>query len=337
MSSLDKINKMLYDFVNEKVYFEDKSRINLFDYTDSLKKILYENMPYIYARKYKKKMSVKESIKKAREFFEYLGQDYVEYFDMRLNDGTITFETEDEAKKLGHDVNSASGVDENKKRYIRIIYEENFTDVYTIIHEVLHDTNLIIVDKDEVTLDEYYIMENRDTFTELISILGTLIARNYFKSHNEKEYDIDVMNELYAISIKCDQLDFAVNMVNLFIEKGCITRYDLVELMEGKDEIAGDAIKDYIEDITREEDLLIYYNERYLTGFVLALYIINKYDNPEEVLKELNEMITTSYIEDIFDYLDLDCHFDDDNMLVDFNEETKKMLTKTVKQQMKKI
>ena len=345
MNSIELINELLYDFVNEKIYLNDKTRTNIFDYTESLKNLLYENMPSIYARKYKRKMPLDESIKKAREFFEYLDPIYALHMDLRLFNGTFEFESEkdiDESKEdideLKEDFYSASGLYEDNTRYIRIVYEETFADVYAIIHEVLHDTNVMIPPDDEVlTNDERAILSNRETFTELISILGTLIAREYFIANGEKEADIDMMHELYALSDKCEQLDYAIKMVNLYIEKGFITRYDLFSLMEGKDKLSCDAIKDYLLDVLREEDLRIFFNERYLTGFALSYYILNKYDNPSEVLKELNEIITTGYIEDVFNYLDLGFIVSDDKYLVGISDDTKEVLGKAFKQQVKRM
>ena len=199
MDNLELINQLLYDFVNKNYYLKDKTRINLFNYTESLKILLYENMPFIYARKYKRKMPLDESIKKAREFLEYLDPVYALYLDLRLNDGSFEVESEKEVRESNDeekDFYSMSGIYEDKSRFIRIVYEGTFSDVYAIIHEVLHDTNLIIPpSEDEMTDYERSILSNRDNFTELISILGTLIARNYFVSKGEKEADIDMMNE----------------------------------------------------------------------------------------------------------------------------------------------
>ena len=336
-NDLDIINQLLYEFVNDEVFCGKKIYNDVFDYSNTLIRIIWDNMPNnIPIRPYLRKMPIEKSIQKAREFFEYFDPRYTDYLDIRLQDGTFEFISEEEAREKNLPTVSTSGIDDEGNRRINIVYYGDFSDVYAIIHEVFHDTNLVRK-PENLTFEEMALLSNRSTFTELISLLGTMVARKYFMSQNEKESDIPFYEDLYGVFIRGSQLEYAINLVNLYLDKGYVANVDLIDLMKGKTECVCEAIAEYLSDAINSGELALFFNERYLTACVLAFYILNKYPDYERVLEELNDMMITNSVRETFNYLDLDATYDADDNLTGFSEETLKVLSKSFKEQVKKM
>ena len=335
---IDELNDILYEFVNEEVYCGDRIYTNVFDYTNTLMDLVWHNIPkkFLSINPYQRKMKIEESIQKVREFFEEFNPLYTDFFDIRYQNGNIKFEKLKDAKKTGESCSSFSKFDEFGNRYIKIVYSEDFSDVYAIIHEIFHDTNLPRL-REEMTIEERLLIVNRTAFTELVSLLATMAAREYFISKGEKESELYFYEELYGLHVRSNQLNFAINMTNLYIEKGFINDQDLVDLTEGFTEDECDTITDYLVDVIKSHDLLIFFNERYLTAHVITYYLLNNGFDYKKILEELNDMLLTKNMYNTFDYLGLDITCDKEMNITGFSDETLKVLKKSFDMQMKKM
>lgn len=336
-SMIDIINEILNNFTSEFALDENgQPSMNYFMYTRQLLNIAFANFHNLEIRPYKKKVSLKRSIENALEFLGNLSDDYGDYLHQRLNDGTFEFVSAKDALKNNESLESYSTY-ENGKRKIHVVYEENISDTFTIIHEILHDTNLI--PPEEYNFETDYLFETRDMFTEMISFLGTFLAKEYFKENypNMKELNKDLTDDYCGLYIKCIQTDFGLDLLERFINNGYINAFDIYDLVSDYSEQYIDVAYDYLKAIVESNDTLIFYNERYITGTILSNYIINTEKNPKLAFIELNEMITENDVENIFTYLDLEPLFDKNDDLIGLTDESLQKLNKTFKKEMKKI
>lgn len=311
---LEKINYEVSDFVYKHLYDNGEPNLKKIDYTRSVTKILLENIPNITEYEYKKVEPLKNSIEYAFLFLGSLDDSYGAYFHKRLTDGTIHFCKLDYA--IENDIPDTSFSSyEDGERIISLIYEENIGDVYSIIHEIFHDMNLI-VDID----DPKYNPMTRDMFTEMVSFLATNLAKEYFETKfpEKKEFKYDITDEYYGLYHKTMQIDFLIKAIDVYLNNGYISEQHLIEILENKSDFYVGTVVDCIEQLDSFEDLDIYFNERYLTGALLTQYVLNtnsKYEDKVQVLKDLNEMIMTYPAERIFDYLDIEYIVEDDYLM----------------------
>ena len=334
---IDNINEILNNFTSE--FALDKNgqpSMEYFKYTRQLLNIAFANFRNLEVRPYKKKIPLKRSIENALDFLGNLDEEYGTYLDYRLKDGTIEFIPFKQALENGESLESYSTYD-NGKRKIHIVYEENISDTFTIIHEILHDTNMLLPEDYNIETD--YLFETRDMFTEMISFLGTYLAKKYFKEKypNMKEIDKDLVEDYCGLYIKCLQTDFALDLLERFMQNGCITTYDIYDILGDCSEQYVDIAYDYLKTMQECNDAMIFYNERYITGTILADYIVNTEKNPKLAFMELNEMITQYDVASIFNYLDLEPLFDENDELIGLSDESLSKLNKTYKKEFKKV
>lgn len=297
------LNAKVRNFVMNFSYNPDTDAFD-FKFLDEIRKmnkILLENIPSISYKEYKEKISLEKSIIYAKEFLNYIDPKYANYLDERINDGTIEFI---DADKVEGQIKSNSTID-NGKRKIEIYYENNYGDVYCIIHEIIHDMNLILDSEDYFT---------RSLFTETLSFLATSIAKEYFmdKYPNKKEFSYNIYDEIISIYDKMMKMDFALNLIDLNLANGYIGKTDIANIFDDKSQIYISNVIYYLDEISNEEteitDMNIQFETNYLLACLLTFYIKNNYAKNEQikVLKDLNEMIMHRKISDIYDYLDLD-------------------------------
>lgn len=334
---IENINEILNNFTSE--FALDKNgqpSMEYFRFTRQMLNIAFANFHNLEVRPYKKKIPLKRSIENALEFLGNLDEEYGKYLDQRLKDGTIEFVSSKEAEKNNESLESYSTY-KNGKRLIHIVYEEDISDTFTIIHEILHDTNMLLPENYSIETD--YLYETRDMFTEMISFLGTTLAKDYFKKNhpNMKEMDIDLIDDYCGLYVKCIQTDFALDLLERFIQNGCVTTFDIYDLLGDCSEQYIDIAYDYLKMMQESNDSLIFFNERYITGTVITNYILNTEKDPKLAFMELNEMITQYDVENIFNYLDLDPLFDDNDELIGLTDESLSKLNKTFKKEFKRI
>lgn len=302
---IEKLKEEVRKFVFDKLYDDGKPSFERLNYTKRIIKILLENIPEIKRKKYQMKVPIKKSIEYARLFLSSLGDEYANYLDERLNDGTINFCSLKDSYELGIP-NVSYATYEDDKRFISLIYNENLSDVYFIIHEIFHDMNLI-VDLE----DANYNPATRDSFTEFISILATTLARDFFEKNfpNKKEFKYDIVSQYFGLYHKTVKLDFIIKIVDIYLNEGYISDKHLIDILENKSEFYLRSAIECIEKVDKLEELDIYNEERYLTGFLLTEYVLNsntKYNDKVKVLKDLNEIIMTYPSALILNYLDLE-------------------------------
>lgn len=324
---MESINEAVNNFVYKHLYDDGEPNLKKLDYTRSITKILLNNIPDIANYKYKKKVPINRSIEYAFLFLDSIDDTYGKYFHERLTDGTIHFNKLDYA--IENNISPISySTYENGKRLISLIYEENFGDVYSIIHELFHDMNF---DVEKLKNNPY----TRDMFTEMISFLATHLAKEYFEKTfpNKKEFKYDITNEYCGLYEKTMKIDFLIKIIDIYTNKGYLEEEDVVSNLENQNEFYVRAVVNFINNIDDIEDLDIYYNERYLTGALLTQYVLNtnsKYEDKVQILKDLNEMIMIYQIERIFDYLDIG-YIIEDNYLINLSPESLEKIEKSYK------
>lgn len=334
--NLEKLNDILNQFVALHFVKEEGIDLSLIDYTEQLLGVFDRNMLTFCVRSYKHKVPIKKSIENALLFLGNLDNEYGEYLEKRLNDGTFNFILLDDAVEQNIELDSYSTY-EDGKRSINIIYENNFGDTYTIIHEILHDMNLLI--PEDCNEENEWFYETRDVFTEMISFLGTCVAKQYFEKNlkNTKELDIDLSDDYNGLYNKRFEMEFAIYLIKKFCKNGCVTNYDIYSDVSLENAKYQKIISDYLEMVLKNEDLFLFYNERYLTGIMITDYILNNYKKPEVILKELNVLISSKLLTDIFDYLDLEVELDKERNLIRINKDSLKKIEDSFKQQVKKL
>lgn len=171
---------------------------------------------------------------------------------------------------------------------VNIVYYNDLSDCYTIIHELLHALNTVIEDD----LSKKY---RRDILTETISLLGTVEAEKYFlKTRLNDEFTINKMDDYYGIYENALKTKDTLNLLDTYLEKGQIDDNDLRYVDE-----------DTVNEILTLEEIQIPFYERYILAYVLVNYIEANY-NGKDILIRLMDMIKNNTLEEIFSYLNLD-------------------------------
>ena len=305
---LVRLNELLNEYVSVNMIEEDNSKnYNVFVYSMQLIKIFDKYYKFKDELDVRKKEKIEDSINLAKLFLNEINPEYVTYLEDKITKKEIEFiKMNDEDDSIP---NSSYSDYQDGVNKIVIVYEETFEDVYSIIHELLHDTNLLT----EYTEEDDYKFETRSMYTELVSYLGTLLARDYYKKICPKK-EIDEEFNIANNSLFCRrfQLEFTIYLIMTFCKKGMITNYDIHEVLEDVSPLYKAAVEEYFEFIKEEDSLLYFFNERYLTAGILSNYILNTYEDNMTILRELNELITSVDKAAILEYLDLDAIIDDE-------------------------
>lgn len=355
ISGIDWLNEKLQKFVMENIYIEEENKFDeaILIELDKIVEILIKNVPKFTLYPYKEKISLEKSIEYATEFLDYLDPEYANYLIERINDGTIEFIPPDNIDDIEDDITYSYSTFSDDKRKIKIYYKNTYNDIYTIIHEIFHDMNLIVPD-DLEKYNEY----TRSLFTETVSILATTIAKDYFvkKYPNKKEFTYNLKAEIYELYNYATKLDFAMRLIKTFIENSFISSNDIFNILDDKSDYYVETVKEYFDEIKNpifeQTDLNVFYMLIYLEGILIVFNILDKYPKEEErinILKELNVMIMEYSTESIYDYIDLEYNktsyneIDENNVLQTYTSydglknETFEELEKSYIKQIKKI
>ena len=340
---LTKINNKISKFVHEYLLDDNyQLHIERISHFRSFADILLNNIPFIDEVEYKTKVTKEEAIKYAYQFLESISSEYGLYLFNKLDKDQINFITFDEAIKKKLPLTSYSQYKKGK-RIINIVLNGDISDTYSIIHELLHDMN-IIEDINNPNLKP----DTRDYFTELVSFLGTTIAQDFFtrKYPNNKEFKYDIYEDYYGLYKKAMGVDYILKLIDAYIFNEIITNHDIETIEKEKSSFYLDSALDYLDEILEYDDnefgvdnLDLIYKEGYIIAGLLTNYILNNYQTYEErieVLKDLNELIMTKDYKVIFNYLDLDV-IENDNWFINLTDDSLNKIEKSYKEESKKI
>ena len=250
--------------------------------------IILDERDFNFSYKGSKKMNFVKSEKLVREFLGGLNSAYLDYYDMRLLDGTFEYGIND---FFG---NPYSTYDyENSKRIIYIPISNTIEDGFSIVHELFHDMNMVI-DTDEPGIGWYF-------FTEALSFLGELLYSDFLKEKGI--LDENVKNRsLYFMRHQALVMNFKLNIINEYLKYGFLDRsmvLDVLKLYKYEDII--DSIYD--------EDFRIEVEETYVFSCLVAVYMYDRIKNNKKNINELfdlNEIVGSLDLFQVLDYLDLE-------------------------------
>ena len=260
----------------------------LIDNVRKLTDLVLENPPVFEDKEYLLDIKLQTSQKLAFEFLETIG---VKFNDLMLTDlGTLNIKFKNYIDLKDNELMSYSEYKDGNLD-VNIVYYNDLSDCYTIIHELLHALNTVIEDD----LSKKY---RRDVLTETISLLGTVEAEKYFlKTRLNDEFTINKMDDYYGIYENALKTKDTLNLLDIYLANGKITDNDLQYVNE-----------DTINEILTSKEVQIPFYERYILAYVLVNYIEENFDG-KEVLIRLMDMIKNNTLEEIFKYLDLDFNF----------------------------
>lgn len=294
MEDIEVLNKILYDFLydTDDLYIED------FYLIDNFRSIILDNKTILKPSSYRRQTSLNKNIKYSYEFLKTLDERYADKLMKNIEDGVFNFYQRAE----GETTNASLEVDDEKKQNIIILpFDKTIEDSYTITHEQLHDTNM----------DPNRLNPTCSLFTEMISFLGELLQRDYFekKSNTPKEYRKNMSESFFATRIYAISMDFELELIKRFIDKGFINFQDIRDICKGKTTEELETISIELEKILDNGELNYYKSQNYIISNVLACYLHERIlEDPKKIkeFNELNKMINIYPIDRIFDYLELD-------------------------------
>lgn len=291
---LENLNNYFAKYVDE---YSLKYHPELINYVRKITDLVLENPPLFEEKEYLLDIKLQTSQKLAFEFLETIG---IKFNDLMLTDlGTLNINFKnyldlDESKLMSYSEYKDGNLDVN------IVYYNDLSDCYTIIHELLHALNTVIEDN----LAKRY---RRDVLTETISILGTVEAEKYFlKTRINDEFTINKMDDYYGIYENALKTKDTLNLLDIYLTNGKINENDLKYVDE-----------DTINEILTLEEIPIPFYERYILAYVLINYIEANY-NGKDILIRLMDMIKNNTLEEIFSYLNLDFNIIKVNSDVEF-------------------
>lgn len=299
-------------FISIEKYIENSS-INIDDIKliKKLNQIIINHISNKKVYDYTKKVPIEKSIKIVSDFLEQLNINYKNYFDLRLNDGTIIFEDDMNNQFTAY----SDYVDD--KRVIFIPIRNTIEDAYTIIHELFHDINL----------DESFSSETRYICTEALSILGQFLLKDYLKENKIKEAYIEINNSIFYIENKAIEVDFNIRLIEKYLENGYFDTKLFFEVLENYPEKYIPNLLCIKSEIIEEESLTIDNESPYIFGYIIGSYMYTRIKENKKNINELfdlNEIIKIYSFESIISYLDID--FEKQTIFKELEDNYKKIL-----------
>ena len=291
-----KINDDLYNYLDGAIPYD-------FNYIRGINDIIVANPTSFSYQDYKSYIKVYDSLTMVRDFLKIINEDYADYFERKLYDGTMDISYDNESGLSYYDY-------ENKRKQMIIPIENNIHDSFVMIHELFHNKNLV-VNSESIT---------RHLFTESISILGELLYRDYLIQNNLYNHDARKhINDLFWSGKRIAmQNDFEIKFMDYFLNYGYVDRDVVSWLSFDKDNEYNWQIVYSLMDINKKGGFNFDDNQRYSIGILFASYMhqrILKDKNKLLELIEINEFINEIYYADLMHYLDLNTITEDDYIL----------------------
>lgn len=308
-----RINAIVEKFIIET----EIESMDEFTFLNRLIDIFDRNMKSIYIPNYHHKVPFKRSFGYSYEFLKAVNPEYATYLEKRMEEGAFVLDKSRENR----DNNAMSGIiDGTPKIYLPV--QNTIEDTYSITHEIIHD----------MSLDEKNLSETRTIFCEIFSLFMEELERKYFASTVKPcEYAINSLKNLAAISEKNQIIRFEQSLISTYLDQ---QQTSLIDLNYNKN---SNFMMSVIQDIMKEQELSFDIEQRYVIGYLFACYMLDRVEqNPKNLQEffELNEMINKYYVEDLLDYLELECK---DQPIFDLTEKSYQKLEKAYVKHLKKI
>lgn len=150
-------------------------------------------------------MTLDEILSLVKEFLKTIDESYPDLFDELIQNGTVNIydaSVKENIDEFGNEAYHESYIDKNENQItnINIPLGHTIDDVYTIMHEFIHHTNL---DRNKTN--------DRAMFTESVSILYEYILYNFLKSK-----DVNQNDSKNSIMFRVKDLYFKSQMMQMY-------------------------------------------------------------------------------------------------------------------------
>lgn len=311
---MDLINKI----VEKEIKAYEINSISELHLHEKTAQIILSHPTNFYIPKYKKHYEFEECFQLSYKFLEHLNKDYAELLLKRINEDAFLLGVGEETEDS---ISISTVVDGEYKIYIP--YRGNLTNSFSITHEFIHDMTI-----------ENGLNNTRMAFVEVFSLYAELSQSEYLSNLGIKEAIIRPREMFDIVYDKALQNAFEVELIKERILHGVITPRavaDIIRKLNCKEKFEPILYK-----IFREEELKFGYEQRYIIGYLLALYMRER--NKDESNKEffdLNENVNNYTIPQFINYLDLNGIYDE--MQLDLDEASYKKIEDAYVKQLKKI
>lgn len=301
--TLTKINKLIKEYIIE--LNPDESDFN---FISSLVDIVINTKSKATRQTYRSVYRLSDSLISSKKFLSSLDPSYGDLLLKLLKSEELEL-----VKVTGRNNYIASStLTESGIHHIFLPYNETIEDSYTIVHEVLHDSNVSL----ELT-------ESRFLFTEAISILGEMLFEDYYSSTKPKEYLKNGKDLLYAILNKAVSLYIQIELIKLFLKYGEVNKSNIKEI--GVTDSLKPFINMYLNYYSKLDELPFDNDQRHLMGFLFASHMHDSGDGAN-YLRDINRVINDVNFDDILSSIGIHTTNSDG---YDLDIASKKVLKKT--------
>lgn len=301
--TLTKINKLIKEYIIE--LNPDESDFN---FISSLVDIVINTKSKATRQTYRSVYRLSDSLISSKKFLSSLDPSYGDLLLKLLKSEELEL-----VKVTGRNNYIASStLTESGIHHIFLPYNETIEDSYTIVHEVLHDSNVSL----ELT-------ESRFLFTEAISILGEMLFEDYYSSTKPKEYLKNGKDLLYAILNKSVSLHIQIELIKLFLKYGEVNKSNIKEI--GVTDSLKPFINMYLNYYSKLDELPFDNDQRHLMGFLFASHMHDSGDGAN-YLRDINRVINDVSFDDILSSIGIHTTNSDG---YDLDIASKKVLKKT--------
>ena len=274
--TLTKINKLIKEYIIELNPDETD-----FNFISSLVDIVINTKSKATRQTYRSVYRLSDSLISSKKFLSSLDPSYGDLLLKLLKSEELEL-----VKVTGRNNYIASStLTESGIHHIFLPYNETIEDSYTIVHEVLHDSNVSL----ELT-------ESRFLFTEAISILGEMLFEDYYSSTKPKEYLKNGKDLLYAILNKAVSLHIQIELIKLFLKYGEVNKSNIKEI--GVTDSLKPFINMYLNYYSKLDELPFDNDQRHLMGFLFASYMHDSGDGAH-YLTDISRVINDVSFDDI--------------------------------------
>lgn len=258
--------------------------------------IILKERDFHFIAKYKNKYSLSKCNDLVEEFLLSLNPEYLDYYRMRKDDGTIHFDysSSDKPPYSCYDY-------ENNRRCIYIPVTNTIEDAFNIVHELFHDINMG-EDEDEDSYGRYF-------FTECLSYLGEILFSDFLFSKNVTDAKSVITNDLYYFRKKALEVNFNLRLIGEYLFNGYLDRSSIADIILSYPKKYFDDVMEIVYIICNEEELTLEDEETYVLSSLVATYMYDRIKKNRKYISELfdlNEVLNDYSLLQVLDYLDLD-------------------------------
>ena len=301
--TLTKINKLIKEYIIELNPDETD-----FNFISSLVDIVINTRSKATRQTYRSIYKLSDSLISSKKFLTSLDPSYGDLLLKLLKSEELEL-----VKVTGRNNYIASStILDSGLHHIFLPYNETIEDSYTIVHEVLHDSNVSL----ELT-------ESRFLFTEAISILGEMLFEDYYSSTKPKEYLKNGKDLLYAILNKAVSLHIQIELIKLYLRYGEVNKSNIKEI--GVTDSLKPFINMYLKYYSKLDELPFDNDQRHLMGLLFASHMHDS-GYGANYLRNINRVINDVSFDDILSSIGIHTTNSDG---YDLDNASKKVLKKT--------